>query len=116
MTCRVILMQLLRSSQKGIEDRLTHLDAYAKIFEELIRTQLTDISELIALRETLRKVTLEKDPLSQVGKEIMTSWKEARTALVDVFELRNPFAGTNLDPYESIATAPDGTLAFGIQG
>ena len=41
----------------------------------------------------------------------MTSWKEAKKALVDTFELRNPFADMTLNPFESILTATDGTLA-----
>jgi hypothetical protein len=107
-TCRVVLMQLLRSSQKGIKDRLANLDAYARIFEELIKLQLADITELTALRDRLRREVIDKDLLKELGEEIMTTWQEARRALVATLEFRNPFSGIVIGP-EQIVTAPDGT-------
>ncbi|MEK8105546.1 hypothetical protein NKG94_11095 [Micromonospora sp. M12] len=43
---QAMLVQLLLSSQTGINSRIAHFDRYAPIFERLIVSQLTDYAEL----------------------------------------------------------------------
>lgn len=109
MTCRVLLMQLLRSSRKGIDDRLKNIEAYSTIFEELIRLQLSDLSELSRLRDELRREVSDKDKLKEVGEELMMTWQDARKAIVATFDFRSPFAGIPIGTSQSIIVAPDGT-------
>lgn len=109
MTCRVILMQLLRSSQKGIDDRLNNIDAYSRIFEELVQLALSDLGELASLRDELRRAVTLPGVGQELAKEFMTTWQDARKALVAAVEFRNPFTGMQLLPSDRIITAPDGT-------
>jgi hypothetical protein len=54
MTCRVLLLQLLRSSAKQLEGRLSQIDAYADLFEQALLPRLRKVDELIELRDQLR--------------------------------------------------------------
>ncbi|MBX3337184.1 MAG: hypothetical protein KIT71_11965 [Nitrospira sp.] len=105
MTCRIVLMQLLRSSHKGIQDRLSNIDAYSKLFHELIQLHLADIDELVKLRDLLKKHTFDiTKPLQEVGEYML-----ARDQLVAALEFRNPFEGPGFGIPGSIVKAADGT-------
>ena len=54
MTCQVVLLQLLRSSRKAIDERLANIAQYAKNFEQVIVPQLAKIDELEGLLEELK--------------------------------------------------------------
>jgi hypothetical protein len=54
MTCQILMLQLLRTSRKAIDSRLQYFEAYAPLFEQLVRVQLEDINELLQLRERLK--------------------------------------------------------------
>lgn len=53
-TCQSMLLQLLQSSRKGIDLRISKFNEYAPIFEQLMVTQLTDYAELQKLRDHLK--------------------------------------------------------------
>jgi hypothetical protein len=54
MTCRILLLQLLRVSKAAIQKRLDNFKANAPLFEQLVITQLADVDELIQLRDWLK--------------------------------------------------------------
>lgn len=54
MTCRILLMQLLRASETGIRGRLAQIDAYTELFEQALLPRLRRIEELTSLRDQLR--------------------------------------------------------------
>jgi hypothetical protein len=53
-TCRIVLMQLLRTSQDAIMARLNNFNTYAPLFEQLVRYQLANVAELLTLRAHLQ--------------------------------------------------------------
>jgi hypothetical protein len=73
MTCRVLLLQLLRVSHEYIQTRLLNFKANAPLFEKLVLTQLADVDELIQLRDrlkTFQQVTQVRDILTKVDINI----------------------------------------------
>lgn len=54
MTCRILLMQLLRASETSIRGRLAQIDAYTELFEQALLPRLRRIEELTSLRDQLR--------------------------------------------------------------
>jgi hypothetical protein len=67
--CRALFLQLLRSSREQIDGRIRHFEIYAALFEQLVRSQLTAVSELIELRERLRRY--------QIGRQVQASLNQA---------------------------------------
>lgn len=108
--CRVVFMQLLRTSRHAILSRKNN-PPYAKLFEELIRGELVKVDELDRLRDQL-KTWVPAENLKQAGSQIAEGvhdrWKESRGLLLDLFELRNPFA--------NVAWSPAGTIVRGDRG
>jgi hypothetical protein len=96
-TCRVLLLQLLRASKAGIAARLDpkNFDNHATLFEVMINSQLSRVEYLIGLRDKLRDREL-KDKLALVSPAV-TGWHDSVTALT-----------TALAPAK-----PSGTLAAG---
>lgn len=97
MTCRVLLLQLLRSSRANIQTRLLpqNLDAYAAIFTSTMLPHLQRVEELTQLRDRLRAFQriIESGNtmlLSQLGN-ITTgqpavpsaTWQDAQVAVVN---------------------------------
>jgi hypothetical protein len=73
MTCRILLLQLLRASHEYIEKRLDNFKANAPLFEKLVLTQLADVDELIQLRDrlkTFQQVTQVRDTLTKIDTKI----------------------------------------------
>jgi hypothetical protein len=97
MTCRALMLQLLRGSRQGIEDRKKNFATYAPVFEQLMRTQLIRLDELTRMRDLLRAYAPES-ALAAVGQELFSDWKSARNSLLDVLEGRNPFKGVLAGP------------------
>ena len=67
----------ITSEFTGIQDRLSNIDAYSKLFHELIQLHLADIDELVKLRDLLKKHTFDiTKPLQEVGEYMLarTSW------------------------------------------
>lgn len=63
MTCRVLLLQLLRSSKAGIKSRLDpkNFDNFAMLFEVMVGSHLASVDYLIGLRDKLKaRETQEK--------------------------------------------------------
>ena len=69
MTCRVLMLQLLRGSRTAIQNRLNNFATYAPLFEQLVLTQLADVNELIQLRDQLQ----EHQRLIQVRDALRTA-------------------------------------------
>ena len=85
MTCRIFMLQLLRTSREQIIARMDN-PVYADIFEQLVITQLADIEELKRLRKELKNALPSASILAEVGGAIFETWREASNALGDAFE------------------------------
>jgi hypothetical protein len=100
-SCQVILLQLLRSSRKNIDDRLQNIDREAFKFETFIIPQLRTLNELTELRDQLKEYQSKRGVLKALGKvqaEVQelpgvssqggagsaSSWITASRALVEV--------------------------------
>jgi len=72
-TCRVFLLQLLRSSRAGIKSRLDpkNFETHAMLFEVMVNSQLTNVDYLISLRDKLK----EREALEKLGpRSNPTAW------------------------------------------
>jgi hypothetical protein len=107
-TCRILMMQYLRTSAVGLKQRLDKIEGYAVLFEELVRSELMSEDELHRMLDALRAVSPDSNPLKELGREVYSSWKSARSAFLNSFEGRDPFEGIH-------ATAP-GTIVYGKNG
>lgn len=98
MTCRVLLLQLLRSSRDAIQTRLLpqNLDTYAALFTNTLLPQLRQLDELMRLRDTLRNFQSLYDSGDPTARMMVvnvatpaasttpsTTWQEAQTAVVN---------------------------------
>jgi hypothetical protein len=94
MTCRVLMLQLLRTSHGAISERLGRVDEYAAVFERVIVPQLSSIDELVRLRERLKdhqqlmraRGLLEIAAASALGPN---DWTAASRAIVDLLSQAN---------------------------
>ncbi|WP_165226770.1 hypothetical protein [Aquisphaera insulae] len=96
-TNRILLAQLLLSSKKGIEQRIGN-EEYARVFEFLVKAQMTKVDELIELREQLRLYALEHGDVKEAPGVVIHNWRRARGSLFDAFSLRDPFANSSYEP------------------
>lgn len=90
--CQAMLLQLLLSSQRGINARLDNFARYAPIFERLLVSQLTDYAELQRLRdrldrhETARTIGTVTDPLAvAVSGSPAMAWLAAARGVSSAF-------------------------------
>ena len=62
-TCRVLLLQLLRSSKAGIAARLDprFFESHAMLFELMVNSQLAQVDYLLSLRDKLRHASCRTD-------------------------------------------------------
>jgi hypothetical protein len=91
MTCRVLLLQLLRASRQGIMDRQRN-PGYADRFEQLVKAQVTPLDDLKRLLDNLKPFA----PTSvgdEAGTLLLGTWQEARHEVISMFELQNPSVG-----------------------
>jgi hypothetical protein len=77
MTCRVLLLQLLRSSASQLQGRLDQIDAYAELFEQVLLPRVRRVQELIELRELLRTSAV----LGEAGTALVAAIKPAWTEI-----------------------------------
>ena len=63
-TCRILLLQLLRSSRSAILARYVDVPRYASDFRQVIYPQLQRVNELLQLRDRLKaRITFETNPM-----------------------------------------------------
>ena len=98
--CRVLMIQLLRASHREITQRIGN-QAYAQFFENALLPQLRDLEELKRLRNQLRE-ELPSSVLADVGGFLYENWRDARRAVVDALEGRDPFPGEYRGPAGTI--------------
>ena len=81
--CRLILLELLRSSHEGIVARQQPriLNTYAPMFELLLRSHAAGLAELRRLREAL--AAAQGGVTGLIGREVYQSWRQVRKALVE---------------------------------
>lgn len=105
MTCRVLLLQLLRSSRTAIQNRLNNFETYAPLFEQLMLTQLADVAELEQLRDRLRNIM--PPTVSAIIREIQ--WVDATHLVTEVITVRPNQLETLLSPGpEGVILGKDG--------
>lgn len=117
MTCRVLLLQLLRSSRDAIQTRLLpqNLDTYAALFTNTLLPQLRQLDELMLLRDTLRnfqRMYDSGDPMAMLMVVNVASpdasatpsatWQDARTAVVNSLTPAAPGGGRPGRPGEFV--------------
>jgi hypothetical protein len=130
MTCRILLLQLLRASHDTIRGRQQHIGAYAAMFEELILPRLRTVGDLIELRDRLlgarrlwesqvltrvyehqaRDLLPPPKPAGPSAAEIAKrEWIEARELLLDTLDPAAPATPAAADPRAGeILTDQDG--------
>lgn len=80
--CQVMMLQVLRTSQEQIEQRINGFHRYFPVFEGLINGFVAQEAELRALRDSLVRVTAVVDPSFQAAVSVsVQSWRDARQAL-----------------------------------
>jgi hypothetical protein len=84
-TCRALLLQLLRTSHQEIMKRISNFESYAPMFEELARSQLLAVDELIRLHQQLQS-EIEGISVGTVVRGIGDTWADARLGLENLFE------------------------------
>jgi hypothetical protein len=102
-SCRVLMLQLLRSSAVEIQKRINVLPQYAPIFEKLVLTQLMEIEELKELKRRLSEKIKSPSIGQQIAGKVLVSWRDAHHGL-----------GTLLTPTPSFL--PEGAGEFVQRG
>jgi hypothetical protein len=87
--CFSVLMQLMRASRKGIEDRIGN-KPYATQFEHLIKNEILPLDYLKRLRDQLSP-WVPKSVGQAFGESLLSSWEKASNRVLDMFEGRNPY-------------------------
>ncbi len=83
-SCRALLLQLLRTSHQEIMRRVNNFESYAPMFEELARTQLLAVAELILLHSQLKR-EVDGFGLGSVVLGARETWDDARLGLENLF-------------------------------
>jgi hypothetical protein len=103
--CRVILLQLLRSSREALWARIINFPIYARLFEQLVRTELADIDELMDLRRRLQEYIVRRQMEAAQGGQVL-DWNAAVRGVTEA--LRTPAASGPAQtgpPYEVLFRA-----------
>lgn len=79
-TCQIMMLQLLRSSQEEISNRIRNFDEYFPRVEALVTGVLGREAELMGLRSQLQDVMAMTSPGVQLDQAVST-WREARQLL-----------------------------------
>lgn len=120
-TCQSMLLQLLQTSRKSIDLRISKFSEYAPIFEQLMVTQLTDYAELKKLRDHLKNYeraravnkvteTAGGDVAAAIAAiDPATQWLTASRALSSAFVVHAEHAHAPGAAYEIVAGS-DGTV------
>jgi hypothetical protein len=93
MTCRVVMMQLLVTSKRGIDGRLNNFAQYAPLFQRLIAPYLQGIDTFTRLLNALRMSDAAQtlhDTLSSPGGTVATAvnpWLQSASALTELFRV-----------------------------
>ena len=112
MTCRVVLLQLLRFSAEQIQGRLANLSTYAVAFERLIRTQLVRVATLRGWRERLVEAEPSLAAQPRPPDESAGRWTIAWRAVVETVGA-TPSSGPTIDGGEgTIVRQPNHPVAM----
>jgi hypothetical protein len=101
-TCRVLLLQLLRASRAGITARLDprNFENHAALFEVMVNSQLSRVDYLIGLRDKIREREL-KDNLA-LANPAVTGWHDSVTALTSALAPVKPPGTLQAGPSDEV--------------
>ena len=101
-TCRVLLLQLLRSSKAGIAARLDprFFESHAMLFELMVNSQLAQVDYLLSLRDKLRQRELQ-DRLA-LASPPATAWRDSVSALTKALAPIKPNATLQAGPPDEV--------------
>ena len=101
-TCRVLLLHLLRSSKAGIAARLDprFFESHAMLFELMVNSQLAQVDYLMSLRDKLRQRELQ-DRLA-LASPPATAWRDSVSALTKALAPIKPNATLQAGPPDEV--------------
>jgi hypothetical protein len=85
--CQISLIQLLNTTRKNIEDRRNNFDNYLQTFQTVLVAELTEIAELVLLRNALERFT---DLVGDTKGEAAFEKAVGRLSLENLLPLRDP--------------------------
>ncbi len=94
-SCRVLMLQLLRSSRKAIDDRIRMMDVYAPMFEKMVLYRLAGLDELLRLHNELNKASRSFG--AALVEESIDTWRGAAKVVEETLGFRE---GPNTGGYD----------------